>query len=190
MWCKWNTNFIYNSRTFFPKNANIWEENQIQIINLNFCILQMQHMYVISWLQCSSLVGNFLVPLTEIRTEGMFDQSNWDDFRAYKENAMDFLALCSKHFPTWKPLQPQSAPKAGDVCAHTKVLMRTAWQDTISIWMLKTTQLCKAGLHQIREEHLKHFYLCILNWNFYFYLPLYLGQAQKNQAYVTCNVLY
>lgn len=58
-----------------------------------------------------------------------------------------------------------------------------AWQDTISTSMLKTTQFCKAGLHQIREEHLKHFYLCTLNWNFYFYLFLYLGQAQKNQAY-------
>lgn len=174
------------------------ERKTRQIINLNFCILQLQHMDVISWLQYSSLLGKIfgchksekMMGLTEVRTEGMFDQSNWDDFRAYKENAMNFLALSSKHFPTWKPLQPQPAPKAGDVCAHTKVLMRAAWQDTISTWMLKIIQFCKAGQHQIREEHLKHFYLCTLNWNFYFYLPLYLGQAQKNQAYITSNVLY
>lgn len=141
-----------------------------QMVNLHFCSLWMQHMYVVSWLRYSSLLRKIfqcqkfenMMELTEIRTEGMFDQSNCDDFRAYRENAIHFLASSSKHFPTWKPLQPEPAPKAGDFCAHTKVLMRVACQDTISIWIPKTIQLCRAGLHQISEEHLKHFYLCTL----------------------------
>lgn len=52
------------------------------MINFNFCILQMQHMYVISWLQHSSLLRTIfqcqksekMTGLTEIRTENMFDQ--------------------------------------------------------------------------------------------------------------------
>lgn len=60
-------------------------------------------MYVISWLRYSSLFQcqkfENMMELTEI-TEDMFDQSNCDDFRAYRENAINFLALSSKHFPT------------------------------------------------------------------------------------------
>lgn len=40
------------------------------------------------------------------------------------------------------------------------------------------------------EEHTKHFYLYTPNLNFYFYLDLYLGQAQEKQAYLICNVLH
>lgn len=171
MQCKLYTNFINNSRTFYPKKFPASGRKTRQMINLNFCILQMQHMYGISWLQYSSSLGKIfqcqksenMMGLTEIRTGGMFGQRTCDDLRVYKENAMHFLALSSKHFPTWKLLQSQQAPKAGDFCAHTKVLMRAAWQDTISIWMLKIIQLYKAGLHQIREVHLKHFHLCTLN---------------------------
>lgn len=43
---------------------------------------------------------------TEIRTEDIFDQKKYEDFRAYKANAMIFLAQSTKPFPTGKLLQP------------------------------------------------------------------------------------
>lgn len=65
----------------FTQKMPTSERKNRQMINLNFCILQMQHMDVISWLQYSSLLGKIfrchksekMMGLTEVGTEGMFD---------------------------------------------------------------------------------------------------------------------
>lgn len=128
MQCKLNTKINNNSRTFYPQNTNIWEENQANYYFI-FCILQMQHIY--KWyLGCSTLHhSKRFFSAKSLRR--WWDWDNWryvwsekncEDFRAYKANAVIFLALSSKLFPTGKLLQPQPTLPPAGVCARTKIL--------------------------------------------------------------------
>lgn len=67
----------------------------------------MQYMYGISWLQYPSILGKIfqcqksenMMGLTEIIPEVLFGQRTFDDFRTYKENAVNFWLCPLNIFP-------------------------------------------------------------------------------------------
>lgn len=116
------------------------------------------------------------------RTKIHFIRKIFENFRAYKSNAMIFVALSSKLFPIGKVLQPQATPQSTDVWCLCMYKNHNLWAT-----MLGTVQLCKEQ-HRIGGEHMKHFYLCTPNGNFH--LVLYLGQAQEKKTCLTYSVLH